>query len=167
MSVAAVLACLVIGIADGDTLTARCDTDAGPTNIIVRLAEIDAPEKRQAYGTRSQQHLAGLCFKKPAEITPQTIDRYGRTVARVVCEGSDANAEQVRAGMAWAYTQYTTDTRITRLERQARERHLGLWADSSPVAPWAWRRQSTSRHSTSAQCDGPPPWAKICFDNGE
>jgi hypothetical protein len=27
------------------------------------------------------------------------MDRYGRTVARVTCNGTDANAEQVRAGM--------------------------------------------------------------------
>jgi len=62
MPAGAVLLCLVIGIADGDTLTARCETPAGMENINVRLAEVDAPEKGQAFGTQSKQHLAELCF---------------------------------------------------------------------------------------------------------
>ena len=37
--------CIVIRIADGDTLTARCETPKGKTNITVRVAEIDASEK--------------------------------------------------------------------------------------------------------------------------
>ena len=100
---------MVIGIADGDTLTARCELPAGAENIKVRLAEIDAPEKGQAFGNRSKQHLSDTCFKKPAEVRPQTKDRYGRTVARVICDGVDANAEQVRAGMAWVFDKYVVD----------------------------------------------------------
>ena len=112
MPVGAALLCLVIGISDGDTLTARCETPAGLEeyqNIKVRLAEIDAPEKGQPFGTRSRQHLADLCFQKPSTVTPRTKDRYFRTVATVACEGVDAGAEQVRAGMAWVFAWYVTD----------------------------------------------------------
>jgi endonuclease YncB( thermonuclease family) len=83
-ALAAALACTIIAIADGDTLTARCD-DA---NIVVRVAEIDAPEKGQPWGTRSRQHLAELCDGKLAVVRPRTTDRYGRTVARVECAGA-------------------------------------------------------------------------------
>ena len=137
----AILACLVIGISDGDTLTARCDTSAGTQNVKIRLAEIDAPERRQAFGNRSRQHLASLCFRKQAEIRPTATDRYRRTVARVHCEGRDANAEQVRAGMAWAFTRYLTDPAIARLEGEARAERRGLWIDAEPLAPWLWREQ--------------------------
>ncbi|WP_313075805.1 hypothetical protein [Melaminivora sp.] len=57
------LICLVVGISDGDTLTARCPTQdaAHPyQQVNVRLAGIDAPEKRQPLGERSRQHLAGI-----------------------------------------------------------------------------------------------------------
>ena len=107
----------------------------------MRLSEIDAPEKKQPFGERSRQSLASMCFQKQAEIRPTSKDRYGRTVARVICAGQDANAEQVRAGMAWAYTKYVTDPMIPKLEAAARAGHRGLWVAPSPVAPWEWRKE--------------------------
>jgi len=135
----AALLCFVVAIADGDTLTARCGEPGAYEQVKVRLAEIDAPEKRQPFGQVSRQHLAALCFQKQAEIRPATKDRYGRTVARVRCAGQDANAEQVRAGLAWAYTRYLTDPAIARIEQGARAARRGLWADAEPMAPWEWR----------------------------
>lgn len=133
------LLCTVIAISDGDTLTARCTTET----LKIRLAEIDAPEKAQPFGNRSKQSLAELCFQKEAEVVPQTLDRYGRTVARVTCKGIDANREQVKRGMAWAFTKYLTDKTIKDEELAARAAQVGLWADSSPpVAPWDWRKQA-------------------------
>jgi micrococcal nuclease len=29
---------------------------------------------------------------------------------------------------------------FTDAEREAREKHRGLWADPNPVPPWEWRR---------------------------
>lgn len=134
----ALLLCLVVGITDGDTIKVRCGEE--PVQA-VRLAQVDAPEKGQAFGLRSKQHLADLCHVRLAEVRRQTTDRYGRMVARVSCAGKDASAELVKAGMAWAYLEYLTDPAIKDLERQARDRARGLWADSAPVAPWEWRKQ--------------------------
>ena len=135
------LVCLVVAIADGDTLTARCEAQAEQPaqTIIFRLAEIDAPEKRQPFGERSKQALSSMCFQKPATVNPQTRDRYGRTVARVTCDGTDANAEMVRSGMAWAFTKYLTDPQIKAIELEARGERRGRWVDREPVAPWDWR----------------------------
>lgn len=123
-------------IADGDTLQARCDDQT----LKVRLAEIDAPERGQPFGTQSRQHLADLCHLKPAERCPQTTDRYGRTVARVACDGVDTSAEQVRAGMAWVLDKYVTDRSLYALQDAARGERRGLWSDPEAVAPWEWRR---------------------------
>ena len=137
-----VLACLIVGVSDGDTLTARCDpaTNAAAQTLKVRLAEIDAPEKAQPFGARSKAHLASLCFGRAAQVRAQTVDRYGRTVARVWCDGVDANAEQVRVGLAWAYEHYLKDERLLAVQADAREAQRGLWADVQPVPPWEWRR---------------------------
>jgi endonuclease YncB( thermonuclease family) len=141
MEVAAALACIVIGITDGDTLTARCEMQEGKANITVRVAEIDAPEKAQAFGNRSRQHLAATCFHRPAIVRPRTTDRYGRTVARVECDGVDASAEQVRAGMAWVFDRYVTDRSLYPVQDEARSEGRGLWSDSLATPPWEWRRQ--------------------------
>jgi len=141
----AFLICMVIGIADGDTLAARCEVPSGREVIQVRVAEIDAPEKGQAFGNRSRQHLVELCFKKPATVRPQTTDRYGRTVARVECGGIDASADQVRAGMAWVFDRYVTDATLYSLQEEARNAQRGLWADPIPEAPWRWRKGKSWR----------------------
>ena len=142
---AALLICSVIGVSDGDTLTARCATDGAPQIITVRLAEVDAPEKAQPYGSRSKQNLSALCFHKPAQVRPVSVDRYGRTVAHVTCDGHDASADQVRAGMAWVFVRYAAKgSPLYRLERDARAARRGMWADARQVAPWEWRRTVAS-----------------------
>lgn len=143
----AILLCLVTAITDGDTIRVRCPEE--PVQV-VRLAEIDAPERRQPWGDRSRQHLAELCHEMKAEIRPQTRDRYGRTVARVTCAGQDASVVQVQAGMAWAFTKYLTDKSFSASEAQARAAGRGLWADPTPVAPWKWRRPAEVRASPAA-----------------
>ena len=144
----ALLLCVVVGISDGDTLTARCGAvgDAPAQTLKVRLAEIDAPEHGQPFGERSKRALAALCFDRRAEVRPIAanggLDRYGRTVAHVTCSGTDANSAQVRAGMAWVFDRYVTDHSLYRLQDEARAAHRGLWADAQPIAPWEWRRTS-------------------------
>jgi len=141
--VIAPLLCLVVAISDGDTLKARCGAPGAYEQVTVRLTEIDAPEKKQPFGERSRQHLADLCFQQEATIRAAGRDRYGRTLARVECRGQDANLQQVRAGMAWAFKKYLTDPAVARKETAARAERIGLWADPTPIPPWEWRRKPT------------------------
>lgn len=136
----------VVGIADGDTLTLL---DGGNRQHKIRLAEIDAPEvghgvkkPGQPWGQNSRQSLAVLCYRKQAAVSIMDIDRYGRSVGRVVCEGKDANLVQVSSGMAWAYERYNRRPEITKAEKDARAAKRGLWADVNNVPPWDWRKQS-------------------------
>jgi endonuclease YncB( thermonuclease family) len=145
------LLCLIVGISDGDTLTARCGEAAFPQALSIRLAEIDAPERKQPFGEASKWHLSSLCYREMAEVRPIGRDRYGRTVARVTCRGIDANAAMVRAGMAWAFTKYQKDPLIPLLEAQARSGRLGLWADRAPVPPWLWRVDKGAAASEDAR----------------
>lgn len=135
---AEVLAGRIVGITDGDTLTLL---DEANVQYKIRLAEIDAPEKGQPFGQRAKQALAELCFQKPATARPVASDRYGRTVARVICNGRDANADQVRTGMAWVYDRYVTERTLYQLQDEARSAGRGLWAAPDPVPPWVWRKR--------------------------
>jgi endonuclease YncB( thermonuclease family) len=131
----------VVAIADGDTLTVLT---ASMKQHRIRLAEIDAPEKHQPFGTKSKS-LSDFCFGKEAEISPRVKDRYQRVVTRVKCAGVDANAEQVSRGMAWVYPRYAKHHDLYVLGHGAKVGKRGLWADSSPTPPWQWRKNSNVR----------------------
>ncbi|MTW09143.1 nuclease [Pseudoduganella eburnea] len=130
-------AATVIGISDGDTLTVL--SSGHPVK--VRLANIDAPEKKQPFGARSKQSLSDLCFGREATLDSGKKDRYGRTVAVVHCGGVNANVAQVRRGMAWVYPQYNHDPSLPALETAARSSRVGLWSDPEPMEPWLFRKE--------------------------
>jgi endonuclease YncB( thermonuclease family) len=94
------------------------------------LKEIDAPELKQAFGKRSQQSLVQICDKKTARVSWTEKDRNGRTLGRVWCGGIDANAEQVRRGMAWVFDRYVKDRSLYPLQDAARSARRGLWTDA-------------------------------------
>lgn len=127
---------IVVKVTDGDTIT-LLSLDGTKTKI--RLAEIDAPEKRQLYGTDAKNELFYMTYGKRAVVEVQTVDRYGRTVGRVTCDGYDISSEMVRRGYAWVYRQYSRDRSLVALEDAAKKGGLGLWA-SPAVEPWVWRK---------------------------
>ena len=105
----------------------------------MRLVEIDAPEKSQAYGQRSKQSLSDLVFGKQVRVEQQDRDRYGRVVGRVYAGGLDVNAEQVKRGMAWVYRKYACDQTLIALEHEAKNAKRGPWADPYAIPPWEYR----------------------------
>lgn len=134
----------VVAVSDGDTLTVLVDR----RQIEVRLVDIDAPESRQPFGTRAKQSLSDLCFKKEARLETSGKDRYGRTIARVICAGTDANAEQVRRGMAWVFDRYASPTSpLYAAQNEARAARRGLWSDPKSIPPWEWRRQQREKQN--------------------
>ena len=140
----------VIAIADGDTFTLLT---AVKQQVKIRLAEIDAPESGQPYGSKSKQALSGLIFGKDIRVVVQTTDRYGRTVGRPYVDDVDICAEMVRIGAAWAYREYLRDKGLLTLESQARTDKRGLWGTSEAQAmpPWEWRR-SGGQNTVSGGC---------------
>ena len=137
LGLAAELRGVVVAVTDGDTLTVL----VAKRQVKVRLADIDAPESKQPFGTRSRQSLAAICFNMEARLETQGKDRYGRTIATVHCAGVNANAEQVRQGMAWVFDRYARrDSPLYAFQSEAQAARRGLWSDPSPVPPWQWRK---------------------------
>jgi endonuclease YncB( thermonuclease family) len=131
----------VVGVSDGDTLTLL---EPGNKQTKVRLAQIDAPEKRQDFGAASKDSLSGLVFGKSVTVEVETTDRYGRTVGRVLVNGQDANLAQVKAGMAWVYRQYAHDQAYFSAEAAAKSARVGLWSRPDAVPPWEYRHGGKS-----------------------
>ncbi|WNV05927.1 thermonuclease family protein [Candidatus Methylospira mobilis] len=130
----------VVGVHDGDTITLLT---AENQTIQIRLAQIDAPELSQAFGQRSKQSLSDLVFNKTIKVVKTTDEKtYGRTLGTLLVGGIDANKEQVRRGMAWAYRQYLHDRSLLLVEADARQNKTGLWSDPNLIAPWEYRHEA-------------------------
>ena len=131
----------VVRVSDGDSLTVLVEQK----QVKVRLDAIDAPELKQPFGKHSQRSLAELCAARTARVVEKGRDRYGRTVGSIFCDGVDANAEQVRRGMAWVFERYAPrNSPLYGLQGEARGTRRGLWVDPAPMAPWDWRLKSRS-----------------------
>ena len=126
----------VVAIADGDTLTVL-STDNQQTK--VRLDSIDAPEKKQPFGTASKKTLSELVFNKQVVIDSSKIDRYGRTVGTVWVDGLLVNLEMIKTGMAWVYRMYASHQAYYAAEEIAKGKKIGLWSQPNPVPPWDFR----------------------------
>ena len=146
MSTSLLVACLVIGVADGDSMKVKCPARANA--ISVRLAGIDAPEivhkgfhiAEQPGGRESKASLVEMCLKQPATVHRTATDRRnGRMVAQVECAGLNVNSEQLRRGHAWAYMASKRSV-FPKLEAKARADGVGLWAVPNPIKPSDWRK---------------------------
>jgi endonuclease YncB( thermonuclease family) len=133
----------VVGISDGDTISIITPEFV---QYKVRLAGIDAPEKRQPFGQVSKQNLSQLIYDKVVVVDWEKQDRYQRLVGKILLDGEDVNLEQIKAGLAWHYRKYKKEQvfedRLNYLqaEEKARVDKLGLWQDAEPVPPWEWRK---------------------------
>ncbi len=129
----------VIGVKDGDTIVLLT---AAKTEITVRLSEIDAPERKQAFGTVSRTFLSNLIFGKEVKLEKMGTDRYGRTLGFIYMQnGTNVNLEMVKNGMAWQYEKYSKSAVLKKAQASAKSMSIGLWRDPYPVAPWEFRRK--------------------------
>lgn len=131
----------VVGVMDGDTITVLVDR----REVKVRVAGIDAPEKMQAFGQRSKEHLSACSFGKAVSVQWNKTDRYGRTIGKVIVDGVDCGLRQVQDGLAWHYKAYAKEQSATdrvtyaEAESQAVTHKSGLWSDPKPTPPWEFR----------------------------
>ena len=138
----------VVGVTDGDTLTLLDDSNQTHK---IRLAGIDAPEKKQDFGQKAKASLSELVYGRAGTASCQKKDRYRRDVCVVKVNDKDVGLEQVRTGLAWWYRQYAKEqTRQERIdyekaEQDAKYRALGLWSSYTPRPPWEWRHSGEGR----------------------
>ena len=136
MAAAQTVSCRVVGVSDGDTLTCLA---AGNQQIKVRLNQIDAPEKGQAFGQAAKRKLSSLVHGRQVQLRTEGLDKYGRTIAEVFSGSLNVNKEMVRSGYAWAYREYVRDNEYLRLEEQTRRASRGLWSEPNPIYPSEFR----------------------------
>ncbi|MDO8466297.1 MAG: thermonuclease family protein [Gallionella sp.] len=126
----------VIAVLDGDTVMVQRKSGL----VKIRLNEIDAPEKSQAFGETSRRSLSEMVLGKQVKVSSQAVDKYGRMVAHLGLDGLDVNTEQIRRGMAWEYSHFHGNKALVALQEEAKPVPRGLWALSDPMPPWEWRK---------------------------
>ena len=141
----------VTKVADGDTITVF---DSNKEQHRIRLAGIDAPEKRQPFGNASRKMLGELVAGKEVRVEFEKYDHYRRIVGKVLvtpidCSNCDKTIDvglaQITSGMAWWYRKYAHEQspedqgRYEFAEQEAKAKKVGLWQDKNPVPPWEYR----------------------------
>ncbi|PZO42576.1 MAG: nuclease [Phormidesmis priestleyi] len=142
---------VVLGsIYDGDTLR----VSDGNQEIKVRLCGLDVPEKEQAMGIESRDHLRSLVAQGNGRIilVETDTDQYGRTVAEAFIPTSDGkeeihlNTQMVADGMAYVYPKYVgsclNGSRMQVAEEAAKRQAIGVWSNPTSQKPWDYRRRS-------------------------
>jgi endonuclease YncB( thermonuclease family) len=128
----------ILEVIDGDTF--RFQGEAGKTRAI-RLHSIDAPELNQPFGKEAAKYLADLVKNKTVSIIVRRLDdKYRRDIADLYVNDLWIVGHLVENGYAWNYVAYSDSDEIVALEKAARKAKRGLWADSTAVAPWIFRK---------------------------
>ena len=149
----------VISVTDGDTLTILTTDN---TQMKIRLAGIDAPERRQSYGEKSKEHLASLIYQKIVSVEHSGIDKYQRTLGKIFFNELDINLEQISHGFAWHYRTYAKNQSIedqnkySKAEATARQGRKGLWQEEGPQPPWEYRRGNAKSSPPETKTDHRP-----------
>ncbi len=93
----------VTRVIDGDTL----DVQGG---LRIRLVLVDAPELSESGGSQARDFLTDLCFGSLALIDEDDFqigdDPFGRVLAVVYCDGTNANAAMISSGHAGTYSRF-------------------------------------------------------------
>lgn len=132
----------VVSVADGDTITVL---DGDKVQHKIRLQGIDAPEKNQAFGSKSKELLTDKIAGHEVLVEWKEKDRYGRILGEVMLGRRHINLEMVQEGMAWHYVQYSKSKELDRAEQGARHARRGLWIDKDPIPPWAFRKAAKAK----------------------
>ncbi len=136
-------------VKDGDTLVVANDSG---NSIVCRLYAIDAPEKKQPFGTEATGALKHILDGGTFRVNLTGDTSYGRQICVLEKEGTNVNVAMVRLGMAWVSRPYikTPDDELLYLgaEGEARKSRRGLWEQSGPVPPWEYRGQKRATPAT-------------------
>lgn len=124
---------------DGDTVKVN---DRG-REYKLRLTDIDAPERNQAYGLKSRRALMQFCKNAEVKVYVSGQDKYQRSLGKLHCNKLDASEFMVENGHAWFNRRYSMDYMLALLEDEARKNKLGLWNAKKPTPPWVWRKNNS------------------------
>lgn len=128
----------IVAVKDGDTYEILYNGAA----VVIRLAHVDCPEKKQPFGKNAKKFGSEFCYGKTVKVISEgKTDRNGRLIAEIYFDNRCLNQELVRYGYAWHFKKYSKNAEYAQLEVQAKAKKIGLWSDPNAIAPWEWRHR--------------------------
>jgi endonuclease YncB( thermonuclease family) len=140
---------------DGDTFRV---IDPNGQELKLRVACIDAPEKKQALGIESRDYLRSLLAKNPNKLIVVEKERegYGRMVAEIFVPTGKGDEEipisgmMIKEGMAYYYAQYSKNCsdnaeRYAQLEKEAKRSRVGVWKNPNAMKPSEFRKRARQK----------------------
>lgn len=148
---AALLTLSIVGVATGHAANVRAID--GDTLVMgdqrIRLAGIDAPERRQPCwmhgepwpcGLAAAAAMAHLIEGRTVVCLPRDTDRWGRIVADCAAGAQDLATAMVAGGWALPWPRYLPEgSPLPAVADAARQARTGIWRGAF-VRPWDWRR---------------------------
>jgi endonuclease YncB( thermonuclease family) len=139
---------------DGDTF--RVVHSKTGEKLKIRMACIDAPEKKQDLGIASRDYLRSLLNQNPDKITLSGSgkDIYGkREVAEVFLPDpkNPGNEMMIKSGYAYFYADYASACKdnsamYAQFEKEAKAGKVGVWAKNS-TKPWDYRKTKKAKQN--------------------
>lgn len=80
----------VVGVTDGETITVL---DHQNVQHRIRIASIDAPERKQPYYSRSKEYLSQWIFNRSVVVESDKRDHYKRIIGQIFLDGHDIGLE--------------------------------------------------------------------------
>ena len=128
---------VVTQVTDGDSLRF---TPNGQAAIVVRLADIDAPETCQAWGAEARRALTDLALNKLGQLRPVGRDVHGRTLGVLMVDDVNVAQRLVEEGHAWSIRTRNDNGPLVKQERMATALSRGLHAGGGALKPADFRR---------------------------
>ena len=129
---------VVTRVFDGDTVTLK---SARAPALKARIVGIDAPELCQARGRESGAFLRSTLLHATVGVRSFGRDTFGRELVVLWHGQQDVGAQLVSRGLAWAYVWKGKPSVYIDLEQQARQAKRGIFQDSQPENPRAFRKR--------------------------
>jgi len=140
---------LVVQVYDGDTYKIL---NQGKLQVI-RLANVDAPELNQYYGTVVKAGVSKLILGKTVKIDFGKNDRYGRTIGSVTVEGMSLDSLLIANGWAWYHQSFPRNKpQLLIYESIARKARAGMWRCQFNIPPRQWRNLNKKQKRLHEMC---------------
>lgn len=94
----------------------------------------------QEFGLEAKEFVVNRILNRKVLIQVKEKDRYGRYVAHIIYDKDKNLAEELlKNGCAWHFKRYSDNERLSELEKEARSKKLGLFANEKAIPPWEFR----------------------------